>query len=232
MPSQINASNSKDDWNEHWDAYAQAALDNPAQGYRRRLAMRLLEQGEAPVRLLDLGSGQGDFLAHASRRWTTAELLGVEPSSIGVAIARTRASRARLEHVDDDAGLLRAARALMAPECRFVVTVPGGRMSAFDRYIGHRRHYTPASLSALLTNAGFEVEFASAAGFPFLNLYRRMVIARGEQVVDDAKALGERRLRALLARAALQTFRPLLRVSLEDSRRGTQILARCRPTSA
>lgn len=137
-----------------------------------------------------------------------------------------------LEHVDDDAGLLRAARALMARDCRFVVTVPGGRMSAFDLYIGHRRHYTPASLSALLTNAGFEVELASAAGFPFLNLYRRVVIARGEQVVDDARALGERRLRALLARAALQTFRPLLRVSLEDSRRGTQILARCRPASA
>ena len=95
MRSQTNTSNSKDDWNEHWDAYAQAALDNPAQGYRRRLAMQLLEQVRAPVRLLDLGSGQGDFLAHASRRWTTAELLGVEPSSIGVAIARARVPGAR-----------------------------------------------------------------------------------------------------------------------------------------
>jgi SAM-dependent methyltransferase len=259
MASQPNASNVRDDWDQHWDVFAQAALDNPAQDYRRGLAMGLLEQGQTPVRLLDLGSGQGDFLAHASRRWRAAELLGVEPSGNGVAIARTRVPGARfevldltsdpppqelhgwathalcsevLEHVDDDLGLLRAARALMAPNCRFVITVPGGRMSAFDVYIGHRRHYTAASLSALVSDAGFEVERTSAAGFPFLNLYRRVVIARGEHVVDDAKALGERRFTALLTRAALLPFGPLLHFSLGDSGRGTQILAVCCPTSA
>ena len=48
-----------------------------------------------------------------------------------------------LEHVDEPVVLLRNARSWLAPGCRLVVTVPGGPMSAFDRHIGHRRHFSP-----------------------------------------------------------------------------------------
>src|SRR3546814_18015665 len=73
----------------------------------------------------------------------------------------------------------------MAPGCRLVVTVPGGPMSAFDRHIGHRRHFTPPALAALLTDAGLAVERTDGAGFPFFNLYRLGVIARGHRLVAD-----------------------------------------------
>ena len=120
----------------------------------------------------------------------------------------------------------------MARDCRFVVTVPGGRMSAFDLYIGHRRHYTPASLSALLTNAGFEVELASAAGFPFLNLYRRVVIARGEQVIERREALENDAFGHCWRVRLCRPSAPCCASASRTRRRGTQILARCRPASA
>ena len=65
MPTQAS-----DNWNEHWDAYAQAAQLNPAQAWRRELAFRLLNLGAAPapVRLIELGCGTGDFAHEVQRR--------------------------------------------------------------------------------------------------------------------------------------------------------------------
>ena len=57
-----------------------------------------------------------------------------------------------------------------------VVTVPGGPMSAFDRHIGHRRHFSPDDLRAVLLAAGFQVERTTGVGFPFFNLYRLVAI--------------------------------------------------------
>jgi len=241
-----------DDWDRHWDAYAVAAARNPAQRYRRRLALALLERRGAPRRLLDLGCGQGDLLLAASARWSEAELLGVEPSAVGVAQARVKAPSARffqsdledteaipqelrgwathavcsevLEHVDDPVALLSAARMLMAPACRLVVTVPGGRMSAFDRHIGHRRHYTPEKLAAELRAAGLGVRLATGAGFPFFNLYRALVIMRGERLAHDVAAEGASGPSAA-ARAAMLAFRPLMALNLPRSRWGRQIVS-------
>jgi SAM-dependent methyltransferase len=90
-----------------------------------------------------------------------------------------------LEHVDDPGLLLRNAAAYLAPGCRIVVTVPGGPRSAFDRHIGHRQHFAPARLRRLLERAGFDVEYVARAGFPFFNLYRLAVIARGRRLIAD-----------------------------------------------
>jgi hypothetical protein len=43
-------------------------------------------------------------------------------------------------------------------------------MSAFDRRIGHRQHFTPKTLSHLLEESGFRVRHVQRAGFPFSNL--------------------------------------------------------------
>jgi SAM-dependent methyltransferase len=90
-----------------------------------------------------------------------------------------------LEHVDDSGLLLRNATAYLAPGCRLVVTVPGGPRSAFDRHIGHRQHFRPDGLTVLLEGSGFEVEYVARAGFPFFNLYRLAVIARGRRLIAD-----------------------------------------------
>ncbi len=116
-----------------------------------------------------------------------------------------------LEHLDDPARLLRHAAAYMAPGCQLVVTVPGGWHSAFYGHIGHRRHYTPVELSALLESAGFAVTRACAAGFPFFNIYRMLVTLRGAELIAAAG-----RAPSLPMRAGGAIFDALFRLNLTD----------------
>ena len=241
----------EDDWDRHWDDYSEAVSENPAQSYRRRLAAALLERRGAPARLVDIGSGQGDFLREALERWPGCELLGLESSARGVQESLVKARGARmlrrdllstpdvpeelrwwgthalcsevLEHVEDPVRLLQGARHYLADGCRVVVTVPGGPMSAFDRHIGHKQHFTPASLSAVLREAGFGVGLAAGAGFPFFNLYRAAVVARGQRLVDDVASHGGGP--SFAARAAMLAFRPLFAFNLPRTPWGTQIVA-------
>ncbi|GAA0725772.1 class I SAM-dependent methyltransferase [Dactylosporangium roseum] len=92
-----------------------------------------------------------------------------------------------LEHVDDPTLLIRNARALLAPGCRVVITVPGGPRSAFDHHIGHFQHFTAAKLHGVLTDAGYTVERVLRTGFPFFNLYKLAVIARGRKLIEDVE---------------------------------------------
>ena len=239
-----------DDWDAHWDAYARAAEQNPAQRYRRKVVMALLASHGTPQRLIDIGSGQGDLLRAAARRWPTASLLGLEMSERGNEIAREKVPAAVflrvdltgdapdpgrfaawathavcsevLEHVDDPSAVLRAARAYLAPGAWIVVTVPGGPMSAFDRTIGHRRHFSRSDLAAVFAAAGVETHQVSGAGFPFFNLYRKLVIARGAALGDEIAARSG--APTFAARAAMIGFRPLLALTLSSSPWGTQIV--------
>jgi hypothetical protein len=102
------------------------------------------------------------------------------------------------------------------------VTVPGGPMSAFDARIGHRRHYSPERLRQTFEEAGLCTAATFGAGFPFFNLYRRVVIARGARLAGDLASKDGRPSGA--ARAAMAAFRPLLAVSLPRSVWGSQIV--------
>jgi len=92
-----------------------------------------------------------------------------------------------LEHVADPVCLLRNSKSLLAPGCRVVITVPGGPRSAFDRHIGHHRHFTAPDLRGVLTDAGFTVERVLRAGFPFFNIYKLAVVARGRRLIADVE---------------------------------------------
>ncbi|HIJ42603.1 MAG TPA: methyltransferase domain-containing protein [Rhodospirillaceae bacterium] len=125
-----------------------------------------------------------------------------------------------LEHLDDPAGVLANARAFIKPGGRLVITVPGGPMSAFDRHIGHRRHYTKALLGQVLLAAGFETAKVAAAGWPMFNLYRLAVLLRGGRLIEDAAGAP-----GPLARTAMGLFRHLMRLTLADTPWGWQIVA-------
>jgi SAM-dependent methyltransferase len=243
----------RDDWDRHWGAYRQAAELNPASRYRRRLVFEALQLGAGPVRLVDIGSGPGELLAAVRAAAPAAELLGLELSREGIAAAERLVPGARflqrdltqdpavpaelrgwathatcsevLEHVDDPVTFLRNVRPLLAPGCRLVVTVPGGPMSAFDRKIGHRRHYTAAALGEVLRAAGLSVDWVHGAGFPFFNVYRLAVIARGDALSRDLE-----RSDGLpwTARAAMSAFDNLFKLSRAGGSRGWQIVARAR----
>jgi 2-polyprenyl-3-methyl-5-hydroxy-6-metoxy-1,4-benzoquinol methylase len=234
-----------DDWDEHWSRYAEASGLNPAQGFRRRLVVDALAITRPGARILDIGSGTGDLAAELAEELAEPQILGLELSATGVEIAHRKVPGAEfvqcdllaapqpgerhsgwaeaavcsevLEHVDDPVALIANARPFMAPRCRLVVTVPGGPMSAFDQHIGHRRHYRPMEAAAVLAAAGYEIESARGAGFPFFNLYRYAVIAAGERLVEDS---GRHPGRA--TRTAGSVFRTLLAHNRRGRRLGWQ----------
>ena len=243
-----------DDWDSHYARFAEANRSNPGTWYRQRIIDRLLEIGGdgSGCRLLDIGCGQGNVLIDLATRLPAAQLAGVDKSAKAVETASRRLPAGRflrhdlmsdaslpgdwsrwathavcsevLEHVDDPSQMLRNAQQLLQPGRRVIITVPGGPRSAFDRYIGHRHHYTPRMLDDLLTSSGLTTEWVGGCGFPFFNLYRLATIMRGRRLIEEATVLDQGRI-PLAVRFGSWVFRGLFRLNVTRSRRGWQIAA-------
>jgi SAM-dependent methyltransferase len=250
----IQLRSADDDWDQHWNSYADGAERNPAQAYRRRLICKLLARNgcSGASRILDIGSGQGDLARDLRNVFPEADIAGMELSEAGVAIASAKvpsvlflqrdllvprdgpaplASWARyavcsevLEHIDDPMLFLTHASEYITPGGTLIVTVPGGPMSQFDRHIGHRRHYSPESLRKLLAGCGFSVELATTAGFPFFNVYRLVVLLRGASLISDVSATSQK-LSTHFARAVMSLFSALFRLNVVGTPFGWQIVA-------
>src|SRR6478609_1010992 len=239
-----------DDWDKHWSEHATSNALNPAQAYRRMLIFGALglDASPTPARVLEIGCGQGELSSEIARLHPKVDLLGIDLSHTGVAITQAKVpggaffqqdlrepisvpSRYHgwathavcsevLEHHDDPVACLRNVRACLAPGAKLVVTVPGGPVSAFDRHIGHRAHFTRARLEKVLLDAGFEVDAVHGSGFPFFNLYRLAVVARGKRLIADA----ETDLRGS-ARLGVWLFSRLFRMNKARGTHGWQLLA-------
>lgn len=134
--------------------------------------------------LFDIGGGNG-FVA-AGLQAAGFDVVLVEPGEAGVLNARSRGLKtvvhstleaARfhanslhaaslfdvLEHIEDDRSLLTSLHNSLVPSGRLYITVPAHRWlwSSADDYAGHYRRYTRRSLSAVLTDSGYEVEYSS-----------------------------------------------------------------------
>jgi SAM-dependent methyltransferase len=251
----------EDDWNAHWHHYADSATQNPAQLMRHSLIAQLLAEdcGVERMRVFDFGSGQGDLLHRLDALFPEAELAAAELSESGVAISRRKVPRARvlaadifnppptleefsgwathgvcsevLEHVDDPVAFLSCARKYMAENARLIVTVPGGPVSSFDKHIGHRQYFDRQKIGAILEQAGYRLERTYLAGFPFFNLYRLVVIARGKRLALDVESqAGGTFTRA--AGVAMKVFRALFRANFRDSPFGWQVVATARKSAS
>jgi hypothetical protein len=100
-------------------------------------------------------------------------------------------------------------------------------MSAFDKHLGHRKHWATTEISAVLQRAGFDPVRISGTGFPFFNLYRCVVILRGKKLIEDVRS-GPERPASFSARAAMAVFHRLIRKNLNSTRRGWQMVATAR----
>jgi SAM-dependent methyltransferase len=130
-----------------------------------------------------------------------------------------------LEHVEDPVTLMRNAISLLAPGAKVVVTVPGGPRSAFDKHIGHYRHFTAPLLDRVLTDAGLEVGRVLRTGFPFFNVYKLLVIARGERLVTEIQSRSADGSPSWVERLVSAVFRVAFRLNRDDSRFGWQLAA-------
>lgn len=260
MASQLPAS--CDDWDSHWENYADSATQNPAQQMRHDFIAELLgpaaRQGKA-ARIFDLGSGQGDLLEKLDELLPAASLLGAEISRKGATISAQKVPRAVfvvadilappaelegycgwathavcsevLEHVDDPAAFLAAGHKYLAPGAQLIVTIPAGPMSAFDRHIGHRQHFSPQKVTEILNRAGYLTEHIYAIGFPFFNLYRLLVIAGGNRLARDVDARS-RGFTVILANQLMRLFGVLFGANFKRSRFGWQLVATARKPSS
>lgn len=248
-----------DDWESHWSRYSAVAGANPAQHLRHVAILDALREKPLPVaRLLDVGSGQGDFLARAAANGAAETYVGFELSQSGIRVSQAKVPQAEflqvdmlapseeanrfagwataavcsevVEHVDDPIAFLSSLRTYLADGATLVLTVPGGPMSQFDRHIGHRRHFTKEAARQMLTVAGFHVDAVRLVGFPFFNLYRLMVILRGQQLIGDAEAKSATAATGL-AQLAVRGFNFLFSFNLKDFPLGWQIVAVARKAS-
>jgi len=236
------------DWESHWRRYAAATRLNPGQHYRRRLIATLLREAGVSEQssVFDAGCGSGDLLEAVADTFPGARLGGVDRSASGIDIARRMLPQAILEeatlaesdetlarfrqwathvicsevleHVEDPTPVLQALRSCLVPGGTLIVTVPGGPRTAFDRAIGHLRHYTRQTAAEMVAAAGFENVHAIAAGFPLFNAYRTVVLMRGDKLADDV-AVGP----GPLARTVMAGFRGLMPLNLRSSPWGWQI---------
>jgi 2-polyprenyl-3-methyl-5-hydroxy-6-metoxy-1,4-benzoquinol methylase len=152
-------------------------------------------------------------------------LEAIPPDEAGAVGAQYAVCSEVLEHVDDPAMLLRNAASYLSPGCRVIITVPGGPRSAFDRHIGHRQHFTPQTLATTIEGAGLEVIRTARAGFPFFNLYKTLVVARGDKVLADVErgdAPGAAQPKSI--RAVLSVLDVAFRLNLPLGRLGWQIV--------
>jgi cyclopropane fatty-acyl-phospholipid synthase-like methyltransferase len=248
-----------DNWDEHWTTMGEVALRNPANEYRIRLALQLLQNPQPGATILEIGSGQGQLALRLQEQFPQANVLGLEYSAEGVRRATEAARSAQvsarfvqrdllvpsangvdrsilhvasqaicsevLEHVDEPHVLLQNASEYMLDGCRLLVTVPGGPMSALDRHIGHRRHYDPESLREVLEASNFHVEKIYRAGFPFFDLYRVAVIARGQKLVDSVNSGSNGALASRAQDWMNRFFQMAFHANLTNSPLGWQMVA-------
>jgi hypothetical protein len=82
-----------------------------------------------------------------------------------------------MEHVTDDAGLLRDVRRRLRAGGWVIVTVPArpDRWTLEDDLVGHLRRYSRESLEAAMMSAGFSRNLRiQSVGFPLLNVTERL----------------------------------------------------------
>jgi len=126
--------------------------------------------------------------------------------------------------VDGPRALVQAMLGYLAPGGVLVVDGARRPMSAFDRHIGASQHFTRASIAALLAAAGCAVDRIYSGRFPFFNLYRLTVIARGRKLVTDGQARAGR-WAARWRDSRRRFYRGLFRFNLLDSPLGWQVVA-------
>ncbi|QLJ53459.1 MAG: hypothetical protein Sv326_1284 [Candidatus Fermentimicrarchaeum limneticum] len=135
-------------------AVAQHALSNPISrlALEDRLKVSLQMVPENTTSLLDMGCGEGHFLAMVEKRFPAAKLVGVDQSDENIRYAKRILKRARLirgdatktelrsssfevvsalellDHVESDTALLSEARRLLKPKGTLLISIPDSSM--------------------------------------------------------------------------------------------------------
>jgi SAM-dependent methyltransferase len=180
--------------------------------------------GSIGEKVVEAGAGIGTVSDLILRRASPRELLLIEPAANNVPALRRRFGgdpRVRvhqgyledlassitadtviavnvLEHVENDAGFLRAAHSSLVPGGSLLLLVPAlpAIFGSLDRAFDHFRRYTRSGLRASLLAAGFEIErlhylnmLGVAAWFMSGRVLHRTTLGRGQVRFYDRWAI-------------------------------------------
>jgi len=201
--------------------FGTVSLDNgwvPAPGYalRRERIMALLEKLPRG-RLLEVGCGAGALtrdLSGAGFECTGLELgdaareiaRKINADRPGVSIVGAAGSDwdaafdyvaafEVLEHIDDHEQAAREWSRWLKPAGKLFISVPAhpSHWDASDVWAGHFRRYTRETLSAVLRQAGLEIEHLETWGFPLANAIAPVrALANSRRLRDRGKAADDK----------------------------------------
>lgn len=155
---------------------------------RQELIKNLLKS-ENPKNILDVGCGTGETLSFLKTIFPRARLTGVDASSQAVRYTRNRGHEAKvadalhlpfadnsfdtvllldvIEHIRDDAKVIKEARRVLKSGGTIIITVPALQIiwSAHDINQGHFRRYTRRRLRSLSRKNKLKLRFLSYFNF-------------------------------------------------------------------
>jgi SAM-dependent methyltransferase len=152
--------------------------------------------------VLDIGCGAGNMIHHLSRY---GRVKGVDVDARPVAMAQARGYDVRqgdpvrgtgfpdssfdlvtildvIEHVDDDAALLREAYRVMRPGATLTISTPAFQWlwSYNDVLNGHLRRYTPGKLRERVERAGFRIKRLTFGFFLVFPMSAPLILLRNK----------------------------------------------------
>jgi 2-polyprenyl-3-methyl-5-hydroxy-6-metoxy-1,4-benzoquinol methylase len=240
---------SREQYDSLWrDLWANCHAGGPMARTRYRLAMRWLDFGRASrARVLDVGAGNGAFMAQALRRAPQLDIYGAEFSQAAIDIAhpsiRPRLALCDLqsqqalpwggdfklitcmevlEHLPDDRLALQNIARAISPGGSLFITVPAWEKNwgPQDVTAGHVRRYEPTAMRALIQSAGLRIKRLSCWGGMFTWMY-----LRAGDLIGPEKVMSVNPSKGLAGIAAESIYQVLRLDSLFSIGRGPQLLA-------
>lgn len=217
----------------------------PRHELRERFLFDLLLAADPGPRILNVGAGQGSFTQLLEARGYDVVSTDLSESAVAVLESRVRGDVLQadltdlplpdgafdgvvagevLEHIEAEGQALSEAGRVLRPGGVLVLSVPAhpAWFGASDRWAGHVRRYTRATLTRAIGDAGLELDRLRPWGFPMSALYHRAVYdKRAAKLATDRR---EHRLAKRALGAALEIDR--LFVGFERGCLGYLALAR------
>jgi SAM-dependent methyltransferase len=151
---------------------------------RRELVRRfILERDRKITKILDIGCGTGETMSFVKNLLPNSEVWGIDPSPVGVAFTRGRGHKLVkiakaenlpfknnifdvvlildvLEHIKDEAGVLKEIKRVLKPGGKVLITGPALKFiwSKHDTEQGHVTRFTRHQLKGLARKAGLKAE--------------------------------------------------------------------------